>query len=241
MSAAVVPLRPMKTAELLAREIVRGIAVAGLQAGDGLPAESEMIERYRVGRGSVREALRILEAQGLIYLKPGRHGGPVVARTGPEQLGRMLSLFMGLAGATYGDLADFMATVSPQLAGRAAANPDRATVREMLTTIAGNPCALRDNHEFGPHAAINRLSGNPLLAMFADAVDAVFSGHVYGLTQGGQDFTEHSIADHRAIADAVLDGREGDARALMAAHVARILDYAGHSLPGLFETPVEWR
>jgi DNA-binding FadR family transcriptional regulator len=219
---------------------VREIADEGLEAGDSLPPESDMVQRFGVGRASVREALRILEAHGLIYLKTGRKGGPVVAQTGPDQLGSTLSLFFGLSGATYGDLADFMVTVSPLLAERAAHNPDRDMVRTLLSTVAGNPCALHAQHEYGPHSAINKLAGNPLLAMFADAVDAVFSGHVFGITKQ-RDFKDEAIASHEAIAEAVLDGRAADARELMGQHIRDIVAYAERKIPGISTSPVEWK
>src|SRR5437660_9252231 len=72
------PNRPPKAAMLVAQRIVRHIVRGNLQAGDLLPPERVMLETYQTGRGTLREALRLLEFQGVIALKPGPRGGPVV-------------------------------------------------------------------------------------------------------------------------------------------------------------------
>ena len=240
--------RSLKRSELIAREIVRDIADRRLEPGASLSHETVMMNEYGVGRASIREALRILEAQGLIVLKPGRNGGPVLARTGPEQLGHMLTLFLRMADFTFGDLAEFMKSVSPQMAELAAKNPDREAVRAALTTPTRNPCALlnrseimsQDRPETGPHAMINRLSGDRLLGMFADAVDAVFTGHTWAVTQG-VDFMDIAERDHLAIANAVLAGDAAAARKAMADHLDNIFAYCEAKIPGMFKQPVEWK
>ena len=236
--------RSLKRSELIARDIVKDIAVQGLRPGAPLLPESTMMENYGVGRASIREALRILEAQGLIILKPGRNGGPVVARSGPEQLGQALTLFLRMSGATYGDLASFMRRVSPILAELAARNPDRAKVREALNLSKANPCAMVTEGGFespdtGPHVTINRLSGEAVLGMFADAVDSVFASHTYALTSG-EGFGEVARRDHVEIAEAVLKGEPAKARKAMADHLENIFDYNQRQIPGLFERSVEW-
>lgn len=235
--------RSLKTSELIAREIVREISEAKLQPGAALPHENTMVARYQAGRASVREALRLLEAQGLIYLKPGRNGGPVLARTGPQQLGQMLTLYLRMSGATYGDLAEFMRTVSPRLAELAAQNPNRELVMKTMGKTDSNPCALvdADPAEDGPHALVNHLAGNPVLTMFADAVDAVFSSHATAATGGGRDFAEQASAEHKAIAEAVIAGKGRKARELMAEHIDHIVEWVGARVPGLLDKTIEWK
>src|SRR2546422_2612683 len=98
--------RVLKTSELIARDIILDIFEGGLKAGDALPPEASMLKQYEVGRASLREALRLLEVQGLVHIRAGATGGPVVGAATAENLARMLTLFFGLAGATYEDLAD---------------------------------------------------------------------------------------------------------------------------------------
>ncbi len=79
-------VRPLKTSERVARDIVHDIAVQRLQPGDALPAEADMIGQYGVSRESLREALRLLEVQGLIAIRRGPGGGPTVGTVDPANL-----------------------------------------------------------------------------------------------------------------------------------------------------------
>ena len=83
--------RPAKVSELLARDIVAEIASRRARPGDTLPSEASLITRFGVGRGSLREALRILEVEGIITMKtgPGRRrgcGDPRPRRSGPNDV-----------------------------------------------------------------------------------------------------------------------------------------------------------
>ncbi len=170
----------------------------------------------------------------------------MLAGTSPEQMARFLSLFLRLSNATYRDLADFMLTVSPRLAELAAANPDRNAVKKAIKLTGRNPCALvetgkpEDELELGPHAMINNLSANPVLSMFADAVDAVFSSHSIALTKG-EDFLDIAERDHHAIAVAVVEGKQEKARQLMRDHVERIIEYTASRVPNFLSHHIEWK
>src|SRR3954469_3261027 len=70
--------RAAKTSELVALDIVRDIVARRLKPGDRLPREAELVEQYGVSRTSLREALRLLEVQGLISIRPGPGMGTLV-------------------------------------------------------------------------------------------------------------------------------------------------------------------
>src|SRR6185436_5963734 len=86
-------LRSLKAAEVVARDVVRSITAAQLQPGDGLPSESQMLQQYGVSRESLREGLRLLEVQGMISIRRGPGGGPVVGTVDSANLGRMSTLY----------------------------------------------------------------------------------------------------------------------------------------------------
>ena len=91
--------RTEKISEIIAREIIRDCR--GMPPGTMLPSEAKLLELYRVSRASLREALRLLEVQGLIIMRPGPGGGPMVAEADSAHFGRMASLFFHMSGATY--------------------------------------------------------------------------------------------------------------------------------------------
>ncbi|MGO1236570.1 FadR/GntR family transcriptional regulator, partial [Microbacterium gubbeenense] len=99
-------LRPQKTALLVAQQIVADIQQRGNVAGDRLPPEKVMLEQYQIGRGTLRESLRFLELQGMITLKPGPGGGPVVEQANGTGLATSLTLLLQFENAPYRDIVE---------------------------------------------------------------------------------------------------------------------------------------
>ena len=120
------PLRPMKTAMLVAQRIVADINDRGNVVGDRLPPERLMLEKYDVGRGTLRESLRFLELQGVITLKPGPGGGPVVVQPDASSLATSLTLLLQFSKAPFRTIAEAESTVSPGAAARSTGRPSDA-------------------------------------------------------------------------------------------------------------------
>ena len=78
--------RTPKVAETVAVAIGDFILSRGLQEGDVLPNRRELIDSFGVTRGTIREALRLLETQGVVIVRPGPGGGPVVRQARPGDL-----------------------------------------------------------------------------------------------------------------------------------------------------------
>ena len=135
-------LRSLKASEGVARDIVDDIVVRRLREGDGLPSESAMLQHYGVSRETLREGLRLLEVQGLISIRRGPGGGPIVGTIDPASLGRTSTLYFHLAGATYAELFDAWVVCERVIADLAASNPDRAAVREAMAR-SFSPTATR--------------------------------------------------------------------------------------------------
>src|SRR3954466_6485404 len=87
-SSKVPQRRTTKVSESVAWQILHDIAANDLPPETKLPPESEMLETYRVGRASLREGLRLLEVAGIIVIRPGPRGGPMVADLEGRSLGR---------------------------------------------------------------------------------------------------------------------------------------------------------
>ncbi|MCW2622964.1 MAG: FadR family transcriptional regulator, partial [Frankiales bacterium] len=124
--------RVLKMSESVAQDIVRDVVTQGLGVGDRLPSESAMLEQYGVSRESLREALRILEVQGLISIRRGPGGGPSVSGIDPRDLARTSALYFHLAGATYSELFEAWQATEPLLTEKVARSDDRAAVRQAL-------------------------------------------------------------------------------------------------------------
>jgi DNA-binding FadR family transcriptional regulator len=239
-------LRSVKRSEVLAREIVEEIVAGGLKPGDVLPAEGLMLDHYDVGRASLREALRLLESQGLLTLKSGPGGGPVVGEVDAANLGRTATLYFRLAGATCGVLAEAMLVLDPWLAELAAERADPKNAAESLgACVAEGDRALGNNGkvwltapEF--HDTVYRLSGNGVLETVACAIGAIFRSQVLSQV----DLTSQQAAfqaDHHRVAEAIGAGEPALARQLAHEHMESIIKTASDRAPWLLERVIEWR
>src|SRR5262245_29141890 len=136
--------RSEKVSAIIAREIVRDIARQKLAPGTTLESESAMLRRYQVARASLREALRILETHGLIRIKPGPGGGPVVSNVSSADFGRMATLFFQVRDIRFGELVEARLILEPMMARLAAARQNPAD-NDDIKAIAKAGLEARDD------------------------------------------------------------------------------------------------
>lgn len=239
------PQRVIKMSEAVAQDIVRDIVARGLSVGDRLPPEAAMVSEYGVSRESLREALRILEVQGLIVIRRGPGGGPVVSGIDPRNLARTSALYFHLSGANYDELFETWQSVEPILAQKVAHAPDRRLVREALAPyLEAFAPDVTQQHLVSTanafHAVIAELSHNRVLTLIVQAVSHIVNDQVLS------DFDPVLAAgqighDHEEIAKAIVDGRASKARRLMEEHIVHITDAYRASFPDRVLSLVEWR
>ncbi|HEX6356166.1 FadR/GntR family transcriptional regulator [Actinophytocola sp.] len=228
--------------EAIARDIVRRIGAEELAPGTQLPPEAKMLEEYRVGRGSLREALRILEVHGLISIKPGPRGGPTVDQVHTENFGRMATLYFQMDGVTFADLVEARVIMEPTIAALAAQRHDPQLLSE-LGRFAGSSSTdddeyARDADEF--HRLVAAMSGNPVMTLFAQSLTDILRDRLSPpLFPKSRRAAVLSV--HDAIAKAVTDGDASRAEELMREHMTEYAAYVRRRHPGLMREVVDWR
>jgi DNA-binding FadR family transcriptional regulator len=228
---------------LLAESIADGIVSRGLRPGDRLATEADMIAEYEVGRATLREALRVLEAQGLIEVRVGAGGGPFVAQPDGQRLARMLSLLLRMSDVTVREVFDARLIVEPALASQAAEHRTDAEVaamrenqRALELAARGSEEFLRVNRDF--HTLIADASQNRPLAALWSALSTISDGHQAGIRYkptvlGG------TIAAHRKIIDAVENHDGATAGRIMTAHLEAAQEYIRRYYRHLIDNPVD--
>jgi GntR family transcriptional regulator, transcriptional repressor for pyruvate dehydrogenase complex len=241
--------KPQKTALLVAQSIVADIHERGLRTGDKLPPERVMIEDYTVGRGTLREAYRFLELQGVLRFKPGPGGGPVVAKPGAETLATTLALLLQFDDAPYRTIAEARVAFEPVMARLAATriSPERlgrlqASNDDMAASIKSGEydVYLRCNEDF--HKTIAWSSGNSLFGFLIDTMvgEMDLSGHAQGIEYPLRQ--RQAVLDaHRGIYEAIAAGDEDRVEAAMRAHIDEYMTFANRKYPEAMDRQITWR
>jgi len=236
--------RSLKTSEAVARDVVHDIVSNGLNPGDSLPPEAAMLEQYQVSRESLREGLRLLEVQGLITIRRGPGGGPMVGTVDPANLGRVSTLFYHLAGATYRELFEAWVMAEAEVTDRAARNPDAALRRERMEPFLTDAHADDELDEYVDahvefHAAVGALARNRVLQLMLPTMGLIVSHHI-PLTLDPRILQVQMAAEHRDIAVAVIAGKPTRARSLMRDHIQGVADVATETMGPRIEDFIEW-
>src|ERR1700722_19133957 len=128
--------RTLKTSELIARDLASYIVDQELPEGTALPPERGMVASFGVGRNTLREALRILESRGVITIRSGPGGGPVVRRPRPSDLGEALTLILQFESATFREVMDARAWLEPIVTRSAARSIGKPAIAELRAVNA---------------------------------------------------------------------------------------------------------
>jgi GntR family transcriptional regulator, transcriptional repressor for pyruvate dehydrogenase complex len=231
--------RSPKTSERVALEIIHEISGRGLRTGDHLPLEAAMVEGYGVSRASLREALRLLEVQGLIRIKPGPAGGPQVGTVDAANLARTATMYFHLGAATYGQLLRAQALFEPLCAALAAEHPERAAAMEPFLA----PPEPHDEAEYreatvGLHNMVYSLAANQVVSLLTQAITHVVSSRV-NASMDPVELRPAILEEHTILAAAIAGGRAEEARLLMAEHFEAQHHYYRNHWPSRLDELIE--
>ena len=238
------PVRPQKTAVLVAKRIVADIQQRGNNVGDRLPPERVMLEEYGIGRGTLRESLRFLELQGIIVLKPGPGGGPIVQQPDGSGLATALTLLLQFENAPYRTVTEARTAVEPMIARLAAdrlSDEDltelKYTVDQMLEQLSNEAVFLEMNQRF--HDLIANSSGNALFGHLINTLLEIIDGTAIGV-----EYPEHRrmavYEAHKVIYEALAARDPEAAASAMHDHILEYANYVERKFPEVLGKPISW-
>lgn len=207
---AAVPLAPMlvpKASDVLADELRERILCGDFPEGTALPPERELVTQTGMSRTTVREALRILEVQGLVRIKTGRAGGAFVQRPGSDSVAKSVSLLIRGQEIRISSLHETREAIEPfcaKLAATHRTDDDLALLDAANEAIAIEGTLdqfLQANVDW--HVAVATASHNELLTGLMHAL----SGAIYTATDN-QGFVSDEVREtaaraHRSITAAI--------------------------------------
>lgn len=215
MLSALGKIKVPKSCDVLAEKLQQAILSGDYPPGAALPTERELVSTTGLSRGSIREALRILEAQGLVYTRAGRYGGSVVSRPTDALLDRHINLFAKGNDVSLHSLVETRQALEPMVAYLAARNrteDDLAELRRISALLEASltdvPHFLEENAAW--HSALSAASHNELLRALTSSISGLMMEASRIDNFASEDVRRLVTRAHRRILDAI-EVQDGDA------------------------------
>ena len=211
-------------------QIQEAILNGGLKAGERLPPERELKEIFRTSRGTLREALRVLEQKGLIEIKTGVSGGAFIRAVSSHQISESFELLLRSQKVSLNDLAEFRAGVEGIVTGNAAELAKKDDIKILRDIIdqakvnleQGDPNWEKfidiDNNF---HMELARIAGNHLYILVLKSIHSNINRYYNSYLSRGKKIVNESYQDICEIVKAVEEGNAAKSRFLAQEHVRR--------------------
>lgn len=218
------PIVVARAQDVLAEHLRDRILKREIAEGEALPPERDLVQQTGLTRTAVREALRMLAAEGLIQTKPGRSGGSVVTLPSDDSVASAIHRFVKGRRISLRSLQETREVLEPFLARLAAERRSEAQLQEMrrlhqeLVATAGN---FREftlvNLKW--HTAIARASGNELLATLLYSISHGVQLATMAEEYDTPETRQLVIKVHGRVTDAIADRRPDLAERAMRQHI----------------------
>lgn len=241
-------MRQPRVADLLADTLRSRILRGELPDGTLLPKQSDLLEEFGVSKLAAREALRILETEGLITVRRGNTGGSVVHAPKRDSVAYMLALVLESRHVVLPDVGFALQQIEPFCAALCAQRPDRRTAvvpalhraHESLVTAleeGDQQRASPASREF--HEAIVRLCGNETLFILAGALETLWTAQESSwsehATQAGffpePALRRRALDEHAEVLALIDDGDADGVAGLLRQHLRTAQQYPMTGVP----------
>ncbi len=228
------PLPRVRTYELVLQRIEAQIVSGALRAGERLPPERELAELLGVSRPAVREALRVLEAQGALRSQVGQGpgSGTTVDRVPSDALTRLLRLHVALGSFPLADVIETRVTLERSIAILACRNVTPQNLERMKASLQAMDEAEVSRETFNQldidfHVELAEAAGNRLMCdmtrAIRESVRIPFLAAATAMPETGKHgwprMLDHLRGEHHAVFSAVEGGRGEEAADLLESHI----------------------
>lgn len=231
------PVQAVRAYERVVEQVEEAIERGVLTPGQRLPSERDLMVQFSVSRSTVREALRVLQARGLVRSRPGDPNGAEVLAFSPATLHKSMSTLARVSELSLAELVQFRMVLDASANLLAARLRTEEQLAEMDVAIARMREAVEESYEsfsaadVAFHDAVARASGNKLIQICTDVVRSIVLDLVSEKIAGASDrkaLMLESIGHHEEVLAAV---RAGDGP--LAARLARrtMYDYYAVYVP----------
>ena len=215
-------------------QIQEAILDGRLTAGQTLPAERELKEMFNISRGTLREALRVLEQKGLIEIKLGVGGGSVVKTVDTDQISESLGLLIRSQKVSLNHLAQFREDVEGIVAAHAAENHAAEDIRKLKDLLENaHACAQKGSSHRDAfididkqiHMTMAQITGNPVYISVLTSIHDNIHRYYDRFLSMEKPELEENYTDLCDLVDAIENADIELARTLAQQHVQRFNQY----------------
>lgn len=227
-------IRQPRVAEILASRLRDDILSGRLKEGDVLPSQESLFGEFGVSPPALREAIHILETDGLISVRRGNVGGAIVHGPSAERTAHMISMVLQARAATPADVSEALMHLEPICAGMCAAREDRMTevVPQLQAQIEAQTAQFDDVAQYVPNARrfhetlVSRCGNEPMILLIG-SLELIWSAHESAVWSDDGDPTtmvdktrRAALRDHQRLLDAICDGNAARSVRLAQDHLA---------------------
>jgi GntR family transcriptional repressor for pyruvate dehydrogenase complex len=228
-------IRQPRVAEIVASRLRDDILSGRLKEGDVLPPQESLFGEFGVSPPAVREAIHLLETDGLVSVRRGNVGGAVVHLPSAERTAHMISMVLQSRSSTPADVSGALIHLEPICAGMCATREDRATevLPHLQAEIEAQTAQFEDVAQYVPnarrfHEALVSRCGNEPMILLIGSLELIWSAHesaVWSDDTGaprtsGEQTRRAALRDHQRLLDAIRDGNAERAVRIAKDHLA---------------------
>ncbi|HLV77303.1 MAG TPA: FCD domain-containing protein [Marinobacter sp.] len=221
----------IKRSDQIVESVKRWIALNQMQPGDRLPNEKELMEQFECSKGTVREALKSLEVQGLVSIRTGPNGGAVLESVPYEKASELLRSFLHFQQPTGPEIYALRALVEPEIAALATprlTEEDLTYLTGLVARCEADPETFEERMdqriaELEFHVVLAQRCGNTMLAFIGRFVNDMIRDLVIfkkSALPEQREFSCANLAYHQQLLEAFRARDAAVARRIMKEHMA---------------------
>lgn len=211
-------------------QIQESILDGKLKPGQKLPAERELKELFKISRGTLREALRVLEQKGLLQIKTGVNGGAIIKTVTTHKVIESLDLLIRYQKVSLKDLAEFREEIEGVVAGLAAERADHKSIKTLQQLLAEAQKYLERGvtcwDEFLQvdmkiHMMLAYITGNPVYQSVLETVHENINRYYSKFLPKKEEIMKRNFEDLKGMVEAVKKRQKNKALLRTRQHVNR--------------------
>ena len=215
-------------------QIQEAILSGSIKSGEKLPSERELKEMFQTSRGTLREALRVLEQKGLIQIKLGVGGGAMIKTANTEQIGESLDILIRSQKVSLSHLCEFREGVEGDvvaLAAERATNADIKRLKELLKEAKRH--AEKGGSHRDPflevdkkiHLALSQISRNPIYISVLKMVHNNIHSYLDSFLHMEKRELMENYQDLYDMVQVLEQGDAAKSKSIAQSHVRRFTEY----------------